>query len=381
MSCIPTTLTLLCLLQGPSTSTPLKKITIVGEAPKRLSRGFMSMTLPAKLDDPSITQLRDYVNGVSDLQKKPDPEIIFSTLAWVSKQWSHDGDHAAGTLTSYEILQHAKKGEQFRCVEYGKVTADVLQTFGYVSRQIFMQSADAAYGGYGCGHVTAEVFSNALDKWVWVDPQFGLYAKNGKNILNYLELYNLYKKSKFKDVEFVYAEPPKQTAAEHAKAIDDYQKFISRYFGQMSFEAKDGQLVLPLSSNGIALTFQSHPAPGLVQASGPEDVYFPLNHTLPIVYYNAEAWPKVEGSDSWDDATFKKRMGEVAAKPDLKIYLLNNMPWFDHYEVRVNGAEWQTVKEKFFPIKLPDGDTTFEAVGVNSAGLRGVPATLRLRYR
>jgi hypothetical protein len=368
--------------QGPS---ELRKITVVRSTSVRLDDRFQNLLLPKGLDNPDLVKLRDYVNAETKLQSSQDPQIVLDTLAWVSRQWKHDGNNPAGKLTSYEILQNAKAGTRYRCVEYGKVTADILKGFGYVSREIGMLSPDAAYGGYGCAHATTEVWSNKLDKWIWVDPQFGLYAKHGGLILNYYEVYKLHKGGRLKDVEFTYADPGSTTPAERKKAIDEYVKFVSRYFGQITMPAvRSGESfyqALMLDTKEQALTFQSFPSGWQVFTRDPADMYFPINHALIIPGFQRSAYVQVEGFNQWDAATFERRKGEVAARPDLSLSFQHNMPWFDHFEVRIDGGPWSRVEDpKKLELTLKDGLTRIEAVAVNQAGLRGVPCSLDLRY-
>ncbi|MTI67514.1 MAG: hypothetical protein FH753_13090 [Firmicutes bacterium] len=78
-------------------------------------------------------------------------------------------NQAPKNMSSYEILKNVKKGERYRSVEYGKVTADILLSLGYVSRRIGVRSKDADYGGFGMGHVASEpnyklTFQNNM-KW------------------------------------------------------------------------------------------------------------------------------------------------------------------------------------------------------------------------
>lgn len=124
-----------------------------------------------QVEDADLTKLRDYVMSKIKLTDYKDPQIFFETMDWVSSQWVHHGFHEAPKeMTSYDILQKVAEGERFRCVEYAKVTADILNALGYVTRSLNIKTHDSDYGGVGRAHAVTEVWSNALDKWVLLDP-------------------------------------------------------------------------------------------------------------------------------------------------------------------------------------------------------------------
>ena len=111
-----------------------------------------------------LVALREYVEKKVSFRSKEDPQIIIEALQWVSTQWDHDGrNQPPKDFSSLEILKSVhEKGDRYRCVEYGKVLADLLRSLGYVARHVGLKSVDVAYGGFGQGHVATEVWSNKL---------------------------------------------------------------------------------------------------------------------------------------------------------------------------------------------------------------------------
>ena len=80
-------------------------------------------------------------------------------MAWVSKQWEHNGWNAApDSASALDILKSAiEQGKQYRCVEYGFVLNKILKSMGYPARTIVLKNANVDYGGAGMGNITTEV--------------------------------------------------------------------------------------------------------------------------------------------------------------------------------------------------------------------------------
>jgi len=109
--------------------------------------------------------LASYVFERIQFQNLSDPNVFIQVMDWVASQWQHDGfNQAPSDMSSLEMLKYVhEQGERYRCVEYGKVMADILSLMGYYARHIGLQSNDVAYGGWGKRYVATEVWSNTLN--------------------------------------------------------------------------------------------------------------------------------------------------------------------------------------------------------------------------
>jgi hypothetical protein len=183
----------------------IKKITIIEENNPVLNFDYKKLGLPDSIQTVEYTELKKYVQSNISLKSTDEPELFFELMEWVSNQWKHNGWHVApDSLNSLEILKSAKYDEQeYRCVEYGSVLHDVLVSFGYVARQVGIKHVDADYGGAGMGHVATEVWSNNYNKWIFLDPQFGIYAKHNDIPLNIYDIYKLKSNDQFKEIRFM----------------------------------------------------------------------------------------------------------------------------------------------------------------------------------
>lgn len=129
-----------------------------------------------------LKKLKSYIqNKGFKPNTKNETEFVLEALAWVSSQWAHDGlNQPPKHFNALDILKTVHtKNEKYRCVEYGLVLSEVLQAYGFVSRTVALRSNDVAYGGWGKGHVAMEVWINDLNKWIFLDPQFGTYLTEG----------------------------------------------------------------------------------------------------------------------------------------------------------------------------------------------------------
>ncbi|MCD7900703.1 MAG: transglutaminase-like domain-containing protein [Bacteroides sp.] len=107
---------------------------------------------------------------------------------WVHGLWEHDGWNEPQKSDALYILEQVKKGQRFRCVEYGVVTTACLNAIGLKSRTLALRTKDAETRPSGAGHVLMEVFINELDKWIMIDPQYDMITFSNGIPLNAVEL-------------------------------------------------------------------------------------------------------------------------------------------------------------------------------------------------
>ena len=369
----------------------LKKITITSSDNTLLDDGYRHLRIPKTINDPDYRKLKGYVLKKIDLRSFSDPEIIVKALEWVSTQWEHDGmSEPPAKATSYAILRNVAAGKRYRCVEYGKVLSDLLLSLGYVSRSVGLKNSNVAYGGFGMGHVASEVWSNSLQKWIFVDPQFGIYAKHGEKFVNFYEMYRLKQAGKFEEIRFIATEGYlKFHHTTEAAEAGDYKTFIKKQFGYIdtAYMQDDGKIVratLPLEGKFPYLTFQGQPYENIVFTASMPDLYFSLNRTLiSLEYknYDVASLKKLFADKAVkNDQDYMAAMPLFAPKPDFKLSFANNMPWFDHYEIKTDGGPWVKIKGRTFDWSLREGGNTIAARGVNKAGLSGVTTTMEISY-
>jgi len=377
--------------QATAPGGALKKITIVSSNNTLLEDGYKHLLIPKAIDDSDYGKLKKYVLSKTDLQAFGDPEIIIKALEWVSTQWEHDSfNRPPENATSHEILRNAAKGRRYRCVEYGKVLSDLLLSLGYVSRTVGLKNIAAAYGSLGMGHVASEVWSDSLQKWIFVDPQFSIYAKRGDEFINFYEMYQLKQAGKFNEIRFIPTDTYlKLHHTTQAKEAEDYRVFIEKQFGYIdtAYVLDDGDSVsatLPLEGRQPYLTFQGLPREDIVFTHKLSDLYFSINRTLIIFeyqHYDKTIFKKLHASNAiQSDQAYMNAMPLFAAQPNFKLKFENNMPWFDHYQAKIDDGAWTAIKGHTFDWSLHEGGNTIAVRSVNKAGLSGMTTAMEITY-
>ena len=143
------------------------------------------------LQNEYLRKLRnDYHLGEITRNATSDMEKIKIILNWVNGQWEHSGMNTPEKSDAISILNEAKQGKKFRCVEYGIVCAAALNSIGYKSRVIKLKTKDVETVLLGAGHVATDVFVPQYNKWVFADGQFNAIPFLGDQPLNAVEFQN-----------------------------------------------------------------------------------------------------------------------------------------------------------------------------------------------
>ena len=121
---------------------------------------------------------------------KNDTEKALKMMNWVHQQWKHNGSNQPSKPDALTILQEAKDGKMFRCVEYGIVTTSALNSVGLKARTLALKTKDVETTESGAGHVVLEVYLNDLGKWVMLDSQWDAMPVLKGKPLNAVEFQN-----------------------------------------------------------------------------------------------------------------------------------------------------------------------------------------------
>ncbi|HEX8328078.1 MAG TPA: transglutaminase-like domain-containing protein [Hymenobacter sp.] len=103
---------------------------------------------------------------------KTDTDKALTVLHWVHQQWQHNGNNEPRKNDAISILEEAKEGKLFRCVEYGIVATACLNAVGLKARVLALKTKDVETRASGAGHVLLEVYLNDLGKWAMLDGQW-----------------------------------------------------------------------------------------------------------------------------------------------------------------------------------------------------------------
>lgn len=171
---------------------------------------------------------------------RTDTERTSRILHWVHAQWKHDGNNEPRKSDAISILEEAKDGKNFRCVEYSIVAAACLNSIGLKARILALKTKDVETAQYGAGHVLTEVFMNDLGKWVVIDGQWDAMPVLNNVPLNAVELQKAISES-YKELEI-------RTSSDLSKM--KYVEWIHPYlyYFDTSFDNREGHI----RANGIA---------------------------------------------------------------------------------------------------------------------------------
>lgn len=362
------------------------------EVTKTNNKPFFALESKFVFPQPKGTDLKKLKSYITSKGFNPkssnESDFVVEALAWVTAQWAHDGiNQPPKHFKALDILKkvHNEK-EKYRCVEYGIVLSEVLQAYGFVARTVALRSNDVAYGGWGKGHVAMEVWINDLKKWIFLDPQFGSYLteSGSKTPLNFYELYQIKSSGKWKSTQVRFASKPPQPIKQ---AASEYKGFLENYFGHITVSSgkKTPQISLMLELEKPVMTFQAHPYDNVVFTTDQDLVYPQINQVSILLNYKDKAdnfnkLVKSLGIDS--DQTYVDKMHHFAAKPNFSAKFLNNMPYFSHYEYRLNGEKkWHKAKGDEVQWSALNANSSIETRAVNTSMRNGPTTFIKLSYK
>lgn len=377
-------LAIIMLFGQVTDAAELRRIVVQEANNYRLSRTYERMLLPRNLDGSEHVALRRYAGLKPGTRLRDELENIMTVVAWVHKRWQHDPFGVAPPQArSLEILHAAERGEKFSCAEYSKVLRDVLRAYGYISRRATLQSPGIAYGGLGTAHVAVEVYSSQLDKWIFLDPQWGMYLEYQKQAVSIHEYYRLKMQGKEREIIF---RPVRAGLHENfQKESSEYREFLNRHLGYLSVDLLSDQervhVLLALQGKSWPLTFQGLPRNAQIFSDDPQDIYFDVNRVSLVMNYRIESQSlskaNIEFSSEQD---YLNKMPTFAAVPDFVITPHHNMPWFSYFEFRIDRGKWTRLREEVLRWRLRPGKNRLEVRAVNVQERRGGITFIQIGY-
>lgn len=371
-----------------SANPTLKKIIVVESNNIYTTGKYKKLALPKSLFEPQLLQLKDFVARRISFAKANETEFLYKMMEWVSIRWEHNGKNAPpASFTTFQILQKAEKDKvQYRCQDYAQTLSDILISYGFIARVIGLQTSDVAYTSIGGGHVAVEVWNNTLNKWIFLDPQWAVYATHNTKPLHYAELAKLYQKDSLQVVNFqVMPLALKRSMLDSTEYIKQYREFITNYFGSMqvaiSRHGLPQTLTLQLVDKQQYLTLQGLPANNVIFTTHTSDLYFDVNRcSVLLSYLKNPVWDEVYSSIETSE-DYQRKLPEIAAKPEFAVSCDNSMAWFGYYMVRLNNNSWAKLNDSSYTTcSLKNGINTIEAFCVNKANREGTHTIMHIFY-
>ncbi|MCX7929344.1 MAG: transglutaminase domain-containing protein [Chlorobi bacterium] len=294
------------------------------------------------------------LDGLSEL------DAFRTALAWVGTRWIHHSDNTVPpSVTTLDLLERAQKGERFTCVEYARLLVDVLVSYGYPARIVGLSKPDIEIRPRGARHVAVEAWSTTHHKWVFLDPQWGVYPCLNGQWMSAYELIRAIAIGKLNEIELI-ATPEVCTfyRTGYDEYVEQYRSFLSTYTGYLDYPyVYNGKFTLMMyicdESLSPPLAFQGTPLSGLFYTRSWQKAYGSLDQTIATFTYTGAYTPRSGFTD-----------------PEYTLELATTMPWIRHYEVRFNGGPWTPIDGVHIRWRLRRGINTIEARVIGWNGLR-----------
>lgn len=306
------------------------------------------------------------------MEQRSDLDAFRTALAWVGTRWYHHSDNTVPpTVSPFELLERALNGERFTCVEYARLLVTVLTAYGYPARMVGLSKQDIETRPRGARHVAVEAWSSTYGKWVFLDPQWGIYPCLDDVWLNAYELVHAISTGKLQSIELVtMPEVCAYYRTTHEQQMEDYRQFIAVYTGYLDFPyVYENRLTLLMyicrDSLPMPLAFQGTPMSGLFYTRSWKKAYGALDQLHPLFVYTGEYHPQ-----------------QGFIKPEYTIELATTMPWVHHYEVRPNNEPWEPLSGTTYRWSLKRGINTLQmrAIGYNGESSRTTAVTVFWGY-
>lgn len=138
---------------------------------------------------PVLVELKNLVN--IDLSSVNDEiEKIKILCGYAHTLFPHDGMNEPSSFDPITIINEAKQGQSFRCVEYSFIAACLCWAYGIKARTLSLKTSDVETREYGAGHVVIEFWSVENSKWILVDVEAGCLFFCNDMFLSGLEIGN-----------------------------------------------------------------------------------------------------------------------------------------------------------------------------------------------
>lgn len=348
--------------------------------------------------------LRDVMRLDEELKHAPTEWAqILRVMDWVHHLSPHQGWDEAPDLSALALVEAAQTGRVvFRCVEFAHLLQQALAVFAFPARVIGLRRPGAD-DGLGKGHVVVDVWSGDHGKWVVLDPQLNrFYTSRDGAVLSAWEIHERVRAHRFEDIQMSREDEIRrdydgidaqdnqdyatlvvpegfdrdevwQSLPDHGD-VEGFLRFWKGYYHQLEFR-RSYSLTRPkpqAASDPTTELFYCdvHDLPPVVFQRMPQAVTFTTDRTKIVVPVNGVEM-------QWAPALVPED-APLAATRRIRLELTHSMPWFDHYEVTVNGTLAECSSDAKRDVALQAGENVITVRPVNDCGRPGHQARLRL---
>lgn len=328
-----------------------------------------------ELTHPKLAQFRrDY--HLEEVVKgcRTDLERMERLAVWTSQQWTKG--HLSSIYPKWDACEILKKHADGTpvggfCQQFNIVFLQACEAFGMPGRCVSIGAGDHGVK-IRSGHEVVEIWSNELNKWVYVDGQAAWYFvdKETREPLNLLELRErqlaalldkpLRAESKRPVEVVVLAKSPYEW-----KGLTEWPAFTElRMIPHTQF--LDGELPLPLNQGMRGWFWTGHRV-------WTDDLY-----PASVLYSNL-----VTSSNDWN---FPINQTQIWLQQNTKVGELDvrcehNMPSFAKYELQFDDQPPQFAEKAEFQWPLHAGENRLQVRAVNKLGLKGPASWYKVEFK
>ncbi len=139
-------------------------------------------------DDPNLARIRKELKLDSIAGKGSELSQIFNLMHWIHNLVKHDGSsNNPDSKNAVDLINICKaENRGVNCRMLATILNECYLSMGIKSRFITCMPRETKFND--C-HVINMVYSNELDKWIWIDPSFAAYVMDEKgNLLGIQEV-------------------------------------------------------------------------------------------------------------------------------------------------------------------------------------------------
>jgi hypothetical protein len=247
--------------------------------------GFNS-EIQFKFPDTTNNQFLRDLRIQNDLEKlvagsQTDSEKILKILNWTHRLWTHNGKNTPAKNDALSIIDEAKKGKNFRCVEFGIVVSKSLQSLNYKARLLGLSRQDVSTAKSNAGHVLAEVWIPEFEKWALIDAQFNLMPTLSGIPLNAIEFQQAINQKKNFELIDLNGEVSEIRKKIYLSFITDYLFYLNISFDErevpwsesIKINGKSNLYLVPLNSQNPTVFQRKYKITNAIYTNSLKDFY------------------------------------------------------------------------------------------------------------
>ncbi|MGE5672798.1 MAG: transglutaminase-like domain-containing protein [Mycobacterium leprae] len=289
--------------------------------------------------------------------------LLLALRHYVHRQLPSDGWHAAERLDAFTLLDQARAGIAYRCVEHSRLLCQVYQAFGLPARALGLRLITPNLG-VGASHHVTEVWLTAENRWVIMDSQSDSHWEHAGRALGADELQQLVLTGRAAELHWAFA------SADDGDDAEPVLRHWAGYFARITCGADVAFLSRPLQADRAGkplisflapqalpqFQFQGIPDPTRLEPD-PGAFWFPCNQVT-IHVLRVQFLPD--------------------AKARLEVELEHCAPWFDRFDLEATGSVELDGNKVVWT--FDEGNPLLSVRTVNAMGRKGQPAHLGFMF-